>query len=480
MDIQNDESNFSEVEETATAATIVGRQYSLVRQILKHLKYHDLSRSSLVSQLWLAAAKASCREQRRRAGAWFGWLSRAPPQLHKHYELCGNNLLSYHVEAGMLKEMKTWLKNLDHRPHMVLAMGTGVAYIYYLITKNAHFVLQEEVEVISKLHSLFPPDCSMLFLTSLRIPNPSPSHDQSTLDLSLISIPKPTTNSEIKPFIVSDNELIAAQISIWKSNPLLTFDEVNLRIFEQVTNVPVNLIKGLVVLNTRDFSTIVRSVLESVGTFPLALAESEGLACLATKTYNMKETITPSSFTSNYSSYTSGLIMLGQDILVSSTLLDVDSVTESSIRHKLSTMASEDTGKRRRESMKMTSLGIMLTTCMRGYDGIDIGREHVEQRNKLQEMEASVFKDMFPDTELVAVQVEDVLGFDFSAKVRTEGVTLDKRPRMEDINDEGFYRFRAKNENLETDRLDMQKVAENEDESFKFSDSSTVFIKIDY
>jgi len=457
MEFLNDVSVKAE-EIIVSPATVVGHQYSLVRQIQKHLNYSDLSACCAVSQLWLAAAQAGVRDGRRRAGAWFGWKSRATPQLHKHYELCGNNLLSYHVEAGVLKDIQAWLKNLEHRPHMVLAVGTGVAYIYYLITKNAHFILQEEVDAFTKLHNLLPPNCSSLFLTSLRVTNPS-LREVSTLDMSMISVPKPTTNCEIKPFIVSDNELLEAQADIWKSNPLLSFEEVNIRIFEHVTNVPVDLIKGLVVFNTGDFTTIVRSVLDNVGSFPLCLAESEGLTCMANKNHNKETMVIPSTF-SNYSSHTSGLVMLGQDIQVSSVLLDTTAVSETSIKTKLKELDTE-------KKLK-TSLGIMLTTCMRGYDGVDISREHVELRNNLQQVEASVFKEMFPQTELVAVQVEDVLGLSISSKDRGMGSTRERPPRWEE-NKENIL---AENKLLdEREELGL---------GFSFSDSSTVFVKIDY
>ena len=108
---------------------------------------------------------------------------------------------------------------------------------------------------------------------------------------------------------------------------------------------------------------------------------------------------------------------------------------------------------------------------MRGYDGVDINREHVELRNKLQKLEASTFKDMYPETELVAVQVEDVLGMDVPDIERVETGAKEKRPRL----DENKENYIDKEKNEKDDIL-----MEKEDEIFRFSDSSTVFIKIDY
>merc|ERR1719187_1826166 len=68
---------------------------------------------------------------------------------------------------------------------------------------------------------------------------------------------------------------------------------------------------------------------------------------------------------------------------------------------------------------------------MRGYDGYDINREHVDNRNKVQAMEASIFNKMFPDTPLLAAQVEDVMGTNVTVEEARSGASeneVDKVP----------------------------------------------------
>jgi hypothetical protein len=55
------------------------------------------------------------------------------------------------------------------------------------------------------------------------------------------------------------------------------------------------------------------------------------------------------------------------------------------------------------------SWGVMLSSCMRGYDGDDISHEHIEQKNRIQELECQIFKEIVGNN-FVAAQVEDVFG----------------------------------------------------------------------
>jgi len=428
---------------------VVANQFYLVRRIQKHLNYHDLARSSQVSRLWLNASKITKADKERRFGAWFGWRSSALPQLHKYYELCGNNFLGQHVEAGLLSDLKKWLITLNHRPHLMLAFGTGAAYIYYLLTKSAQFVLQDEVDAFLKLQNLFPSESTSLLMTSLRVINPFTSLSNSTLDFSLLCLPRPLENSNIMQFIISDIQLMEMQAQLWTRDPLKTFDEVNIKIFESVTHTKIDEIKGLIVFNTGDFATIVKSVMKESDKFPILLAESEGLTCLASKYSNSKlSSVTPSSF-HMFSSHTTGLIFSGANIDVSSVVLDTNIVTASLIKKKLKLLGRDE---------KKASFAIMITTCMRGYDGLDINREHVEMRNKLQQLEVSIFKELFPESVLVAVQVEDVLGLTVTRK----NVAVPNQ----------HFNYFTNHE--------MGEDVGNETDISDFSDSSTVFVKIDY
>ena len=51
----------------------------------------------------------------------------------------------------------------------------------------------------------------------------------------------------------------------------------------------------------------------------------------------------------------------------------------------------------------------MLSSCMRGYDGDDISHAHIEQKNRIQDLECQVFREIV-GSNFVAAQVEDVFG----------------------------------------------------------------------
>jgi hypothetical protein len=51
----------------------------------------------------------------------------------------------------------------------------------------------------------------------------------------------------------------------------------------------------------------------------------------------------------------------------------------------------------------------MLSSCIRGYDGDDISHEHIEQKNRIQDLECKIFKEIVGNN-FVAAQVEDVFG----------------------------------------------------------------------
>jgi hypothetical protein len=55
------------------------------------------------------------------------------------------------------------------------------------------------------------------------------------------------------------------------------------------------------------------------------------------------------------------------------------------------------------------SWGVMLSSCMRGYDGDDISHEHIEQKNRIQDLECKIFKEIVGNN-FVGAQVEDVFG----------------------------------------------------------------------
>ena len=55
------------------------------------------------------------------------------------------------------------------------------------------------------------------------------------------------------------------------------------------------------------------------------------------------------------------------------------------------------------------SWGVMLSSCIRGYDGDDINQEHIEAKNRIQNLECQIFKEIVGNN-FVGAQVEDVFG----------------------------------------------------------------------
>ena len=413
----------------------VGTQYYLVHNIISQLSYKELQRlRNNVTELWDKVIERILKE-RYYTVERFNWSFRklneetGLKERHPWYDLCGNKLLNFHARRGLIKSLYRWLTSeMTNKPQLTIFFATGATYLKYLSAKEYDFIAYDELRTFGNLFQLVN-SRQLIGLTSLKVIEPieitdytglesmiveseTPAkeikeeekveEEESGCDFSLLNIPLPPSDSGIKiiPFTFTETDILETPVVVRSPPP--DFDPI-IAFFKALIGVDPaqETILGMVVFNIGDLAHMIRQVVQEYGPFPLIGCDSEGLAW----SFNGRPDINLGK-RDDYKTCTSGFIITGDGrnvVKTASVVLDMSVTTEAQIRQTLQPVKDKGlTGR--------GSFAVLLSSCVRGYDGEDINGDVIQRKNNIHSLEMETVRKCCPGTQVIGVQVEDIFG----------------------------------------------------------------------